>query len=99
MARFSIWTESRTVKTLKNWKLSHKENALSKHKDHKNTTEVAPLSASNGCFGGPKHCCNFQSSQLLGEDMSTDEDAAKEFPLVILKLIGGGHTLHQNVQF
>lgn len=98
MERFSMWTESRTVKKLKNWKLSHKENALSAHTDHKNTTEVAPLSTSNGCFGGLKPCCNFQSSQLLGEDMSTDEDAAKEFPPVTLKLIGGGQTLDQNVQ-
>lgn len=76
-----------------------KEKALSVHKYPK-TTEVAPFSVTNGWFGGFKHWCNFQSFQQLGEDMTTDENAAKELPAVIQKLIEGeGYELDQNLQF
>lgn len=87
------------TKQWKKWKLSHKEEALSIQKDPK-TTQVAHFSATNGWFGGFKHWCNFQSFQQLGEDMSTDENAAKELPSVKQMLIEGeSYALYQNLQF
>lgn len=51
----------------------------------KNPAEVVHFWANSGWFGNFIHYYNFQSVQLPGKALSTDEEVAKEFPAVIQK--------------